>query len=368
MFFLKKVKPKLAVIAGTRPNFIKLAPFMREAKKHNRFNYTVIHTGQHFDQNMSKVFFQEMEIPLPDIYLNPGGQYHTEKIALMIDKLKSVFKEHKFDGVVVFGDVNSTLAGALATIKYNSRLIHVEAGLRSNDRRMPEEINRVIVDHLAHLHFVTEQSGVDNLKREGVKDKKIHLVGNIMIEALENYKDRINDASILKKLDLSAKSYLLMTLHRQENTDNKQTLEYILNVALDLAKFQPIVFPLHPGTKKQIYEYGLESLLSKLNCVSPMGYFDFVKLIKESSGVITDSGGIQEETSHLGIPCCTLRDNTERPITLEFGSNNLFPIFTSSSQDLIKHLNRQDFSSGQIPFWDDQVSQRIFNILDHWDI
>ena len=359
---------RLAVIVGTRPNFVKAAPFLREAKNHPRFDYTVIHTGQHFDQNMSEVFFAELGIPRPDVFLNPGGEKHTEKIALMFDQMKDVFKQHKFAGAIVFGDVNSTLAGALAAIKHNVRLAHIEAGLRSHDRRMPEEINRVIVDHLAHLHFVTEQSGVENLRREGVKERKIHLVGNIMIESLELYRNKIEASPILAQLQLKPKGYILVTIHRQENTDSKQALAEILQLVAGLKNQYQGVFPLHPGTKKRIEEYGLASFLTGLTVIEPVGYFDFVKLTKDSLGVVTDSGGIQEETSHLGIPCATLRDNTERPVTLELGSNKLFPIAEATSSEILQHLKRLDFKPGLIPFWDSGVSKRIFQVLDNWEI
>ncbi len=368
MFSYFKTKPKLAIIVGTRPNFIKMAAFIREAQKQTKFDYTIIHTGQHFDQNMSKIFFDELEIPMPDISVSPGGEKPTEKIALMFDKIKEIFKHHKFEGAIVFGDVNSTLAAALAAAKYNSRIAHIEAGLRSHDRRMPEEINRAIIDHLSHLHFVTEQSGADNLKREGVKDKKIHIVGNIMIESIEIFKDKIDVSPVVQRLGLKSKQYILATIHRQENTDSKQVIDTILNLLNDLSKSFTVVFPLHPGTRKRISEYGLEAKLSKLKVIEPVGYFDFIKLTKESLGVVTDSGGIQEETSHLGVPCCTLRDNTERPITLSLGSNKLFPIAEANSEDLLRHLKRQDFSSGNIPLWDSGVSRRIFEVLEKWDL
>ncbi len=359
-------KPHLAVIVGTRPNFVKAAPFLRTAKDHPRFDYTIIHTGQHFDQNMSEIFFEELGISQPDIFLDVGAGRHSEKLARMFDTMKEIFKHYKFDAVVVFGDVNSTLAGALAAIKNNTRLIHIEAGLRSHDKRMPEETNRVIVDHLAHLHFVTEPAGVENLKSEGVKDKKIHLVGNIMIESLELYRDKIRDSTILDRLGLRSKGYVLVTIHRQENTDSKRMMGDILTLIKGLSLTYQVVFPLHPGTQKLIKEYGLESELEGLTVIEPIGYFDFLKLTQDSRGVVTDSGGIQEETSHLGIPCCTLRDNTERPITLELGSNKLFPITEATVESMIEHLDRQDFVPGPIPLWDTGVSKRIFDVLESW--
>jgi UDP-N-acetylglucosamine 2-epimerase (non-hydrolysing) len=367
MFFLKKSVPNFAVIVGARPNFIKAAPFFRRARNYPQFKFTGVHTGQHFDQQMSKVFFDELGIPRPEIILEMKGEKHTEKIGLMFDSLKDVFKQHKFDGVVIFGDVNSTLAGALASVKRRLPLVHIEAGLRSHDRRMPEEINRAIIDHLSNLLFVSEPSGVENLHREGVKDKKIHLVGNIMIESLEIFKDKIDASDILNRLNLKPKEYILTTIHRQENTDSLVQIKKILCLLVELSKNKKIVLPLHPGTKKQIISYGLGKLLVPFQVIDPLGYFDFIQLIKFSLGVLTDSGGIQEETSHLGIPCATLRDNTERPITLELGSNKLFSVEQAVPSEIMAHLNDTNFQPRRIPLWDDQVTERIFSVLQKWD-
>lgn len=359
---LKKIK-EVAVVLGARPNFVKAAPFFREARKHPEFKFVLIHTGQHFDDNMSKVFFEEMEIPKPDIHLDVKGEFHTEKIGKMFNALKKVFQDNKFDAVVVFGDVNSTLAGAIASAKNNCRLVHIEAGLRSHDRRMPEEINRVIVDHLSDLLFTTEPSANENLIKEGVNKDKIHYVGNIMIESLEIFKDKILASNILTLLGLKSKNYFIATIHREQNTDNPNNLEKILLLLKELNKYLPVVLPLHPGTREKINEYDFEGFLSVLKSVEPLGYFEFIKLVMNSGGVITDSGGIQEETTHLGIPCCTLRDNTERPITIEFGSNKLFPIDFINIDEMIKHLTKRDFKSRHIPLWDNKVSERIFNCL-----
>jgi len=366
MFFKKRRSRKLAVILGARPNFVKAAPFLREAKKHPRFQITVIHTGQHFDANMSKVFFDELGLPAPDIFLDIKGEAHTEKIGKMFDALKLAGKDEKFDAFVVFGDVNSTLAGALAAMKNNADLFHVEAGLRSHDRRMPEEINRVIIDHLSNLLFTSEPSANENLKKEGVKDKKIKYVGNIMIEALEIFRPQFEASNILEKLNLKPKQYRLVTIHRQENTDGLVNLKEILALLAEIADQSTIVFPMHPGTRKQIQKFGLTDLVAKLKTVEPLGYFDFLRLMQQSGGVITDSGGIQEETSHLGVPCATLRDNTERPITLALGTNKLFPIEEAKSEEILSHLNREDFKTGEIPLWDKGVSERIFEAIKLW--
>jgi len=298
------------VILGARPNFVKAAPFFREAKNYPRFSFTVIHTGQHFDDNMSKIFFDQMGLPKPDIHLNIKGKYHTEKIGKWFSALKSEIEKIKPHGVIVFGDVNSTLAGAIAAATNGPKLIHIESGLRSHDRRMPEEINRVIVDHLSDHLFVTESSGMDNLKLEGVGKEKVSLVGNIMINSLEIFKDDINKSTIVSDLKLKKKGYIAVTIHRQENTDDPVLLEKILNVLVEVSKKYEIVFPLHPSTENHIRAYGFDGLLDKFRIIEPLGYFDFIKLVKESKAIVTDSGGIQEESTHLGVTCCTMRDNS----------------------------------------------------------
>ena len=314
---ISKKRRNIAVILGTRPNFVKAAPFFRQAKNYPEFKFTLIHTGQHFDDNMSKIFFEEMEIPKPDIQLDVKGDFHTEKIGKMFNALKHVLKSDNFESVVLFGDVNSTLAGAIAAVSNQYKIIHVESGLRSHDRRMPEEINRAIVDHLSHILFTTEPSANENLLREGISKDKIRYVGNIMIESLIMFRDKIDNSDVLDRLKLSAKSYALVTIHRQENTDSTQSMKTILEILQRVNKRIPIVIPMHPGTQQKIIDYKLGNLLTGFNIIEPLGYFDFVKLMAESKGVITDSGGIQEETTHLGVPCCTLRYNTERPITIE---------------------------------------------------
>jgi len=356
-------KKKIAVILGARPNFIKAAPFFKEAINHPEFEFVLIHTGQHFDDNMSKIFFDEMGIPKPHIHLDTKGEFHTEKIGKMFNGLKDVFEKEKFDAAIVFGDVNSTLAGGIASAKNNCHLIHIEAGLRSHDRRMPEEINRAVVDHLSELLFTTEPSANNNLIKEGITQDKIRYVGNILTESIEVFKDKINNSNIVESLGLDKKQYVLITVHRQENTDSASNLKEILSMLNEINKKRRVVFPLHPGTRKIISEYNLDHLIKDLIITEPLGYFEFMKLALDSKGVITDSGGIQEETTYLGIPCCTLRDNTERPITLKLGSNKLFPIKLESVSQILEHLNRDDFKPRNIPLWDDKVSKRIFDCL-----
>ncbi len=361
----KASKKHYIVIVGARPNFIKAAAFFRGARKNPHIKFTLIHTGQHFDENMSKVFFEEMQIPHPDINLDIKGEFHTEKIGKMFDSLKKILSKKKIDGVIVFGDINSTLAGAVATAKNNIKLFHVESGLRSHDRRMPEEINRVIVDHLSDILFTSEPIGKENLLKEGVEKSKIIPVGNIMIESLEAFKSNIELSDILTALKLKPRSYVVATIHRQENTDDKKILQRLFMLLNEINKVEPVIIPLHPGTKNKLINFKLGNLLKKLHVVEPLGYFEFLKLVSQSNGVVTDSGGIQEETSHMGIACATLRDNTERPVTITLGTNKLFPISEmddKTAQEILKHLKRAKKET-RIPLWDDKVSDRIFKHL-----
>lgn len=356
-------KKHYIVILGARPNFVKAAPFFHRAKKYSNLSLTLVHTGQHFDENMSKIFFEQLGIPKPDIQLDIKGEFHTEKIGKMFTALKDVIGKKRYDGVIVFGDINSTLAGAVASVAVGKKLIHIESGLRSHDRRMPEEINRAIVDHLSHELFVTEQSGKDNLIKEGIPREKIHMAGNIMIESIEMFRPNFDKSNIVTELDLKKNKYVVVTIHRQENTDDKFILEKILNVLDLVSKKHILVMPLHPGTKQKIKNFGLGLKLKHIHIIEPLGYIDFMKLVIDSKGVITDSGGIQEETSHLGIPCCTLRDNTERPITIIQGSNKLFPLASVNASEVLRHLKRDDFIAHNIPLWDKKVSKRIIDRL-----
>lgn len=356
-------KRKYLVIVGARPNFVKAAPLFRRAKEYPELGFTLLHTGQHFDENMSKIFFDQMGIPKPDIQLDIQGEQFSEKLGKLFSKLKQIVSEGDYDGVVVFGDINSTLAGAIAAASDKVKLIHIESGLRSHDKRMPEELNRVITDHLSDQLFATEQAGVDNLILEGVDEKKVSLVGNIMVESIEVFKDTFDQSTILEELHLSARAYVVATLHRAENTSDKAILKKLLTVLKKITEQYPVVFPLHPGTRQLIASYGLEDLLEGITVTEPIGYLDFMKLVMEAKGVVTDSGGIQEETSHLGIPCCTLRDNTERPVTLTLGTNQLFPIETLQATEVLAHLERTDFVPGKIPLWDGEVSRRILDRL-----
>lgn len=354
---------RFLVIVGARPNFIKAAPLFRRVKEYPDIDLTLLHTGQHFDHNMSRVFFDQMGIPKPDIQLElPEGKF-SEKLGKLFSLLKQEVENGEYEGVIVFGDINSTLAGAIAAVTNGKRLIHIESGLRSHDRRMPEELNRVITDHLADLLFVTEASGVENLKAENIAEEKIALVGNIMVESIEIFREVFDTSTVLNDLQLTSKQYLVATIHRIENTSDQSILKKILETLATVGKKYEVVFPLHPSTRNYIHDYGFDKLLDRLTIIEPVGYIDFMKLVMEAKGVVTDSGGIQEETSYLGVPCCTLRDNTERPITLTNGTNKLFPIDTLETASILQHLETVNTTVPKIQFWDGEVSKRILELL-----
>lgn len=363
---MEKNNKKYAVILGARPNFVKAAPFFKEAKKFPHLEFVLIHTGQHFDEKMSKVFFEQMDIPIPDINLSIGNLDDRIKFSQTFQLLKKTLRDIKgLDGVIVFGDVMSTLAGSLAAKILGIKLFHIESGLRSFDKRMPEETNRVIVDNISDVLFVSEPEALKNLKSEGIDHQDIYMVGNIMIDALEKFKEFISDSEI-KKLGLDVTDYVVVTIHRLENINDPLQLESILKLIRQINISTKVVFPLHPGTKNKISSFFLDSYLDNILTIEPLSYFDFISLVSRAKGVLTDSGGIQEETSHLGIPCATLRDNTERPITLTEGTNKLFSFtgkdFDILVKEIIEHLSQKK-ECNKIPYWDDKVSNRILNYL-----
>lgn len=350
---------RLAIVVGARPNLVKAAPLLRSATQDPAFECTVVHTGQHFDKNMSEIFFQEMDIPEPDIIFEHSSGSVSERVGRTYRNMIDYFSNHTFDAVVVFGDVNSTLAGSLGALCNKTKLIHIEAGLRSHDRRMPEEVNRVIVDHIADLLFTTEASANENLRLEGIPDQKVCYVGNLMIESLLIYQRFFQDSEVLKKLALEPRSYVVVTVHRPENVEDSSALEKIFSVLGKLSHYTKVVLPLHPWTKQKISQYNLEHLLAPLTVIEPQGYFEFIKLVSDSRGVVTDSGGIQEETTHLRVPCATIRENTERPVTVELGSNQLFYLQDPEIlEKILAHL-ASSTEYKNIPLWDEQVSQRI---------
>ncbi|MBI3587151.1 MAG: UDP-N-acetylglucosamine 2-epimerase (non-hydrolyzing) [Ignavibacteriales bacterium] len=356
-------------VVGARPNFMKVAPLHKAFQKHARsIRHRIVHTGQHYDAAMSKVFFEDLELPHPDFYLGVGSGSHAEQTAKIMIEFEKVLQQQKPDLVLVVGDVNSTVACSLVSVKIGIPVAHVEAGLRSFDRSMPEEINRLLTDAIADYLFVTEPSGVRNLKQEGVAEDKIFLVGNVMIDSLAHYRQKAKSSNILEQLQLTPRAFTLVTLHRPSNVDDAANLEKILKIFEKLSERTTIVFPIHPRTRKMIEQFGFNGRVSSLNnlkLVDPVGYLDFLNLMEHSQLVLTDSGGIQEETTYLGIPCLTLRENTERPITVEIGTNQLCGL----DVERIVHASFDVFEGktkhGSVPeFWDGKTAERIATILN----
>lgn len=357
------------IVIGARPNFMKAAPIITELKRYQDIEPILVHTGQHYDKELSKIFFDDLKLPKPDYYLGIGSGSHSEQSGQIMIAFEKILLKLNPDIVVVVGDVNSTLACTLATVKYRCGkqrytpvIAHIEAGLRSNDWRMPEEINRRVTDMLADLLFTTEPSGRDNLMKEGISSDKIYHVGNVMIDSLLKYKKKVDKSTILDKFGLEKNSYAVLTMHRPGNVDRKEELSSILTALEEIATSIKIVFPVHPRTQKMFDQYGMKT--DFLITTRPLGYLDFMKLLANASFVLTDSGGIQEETTVLNIPCLTLRENTERPVTIVKGTN----ILVGNARDMIvEHARRildGEKKQGQIPkFWDGKAAQRICKII-----
>lgn len=355
---------KILVVVGTRPNFIKVTQFKKAALKHN-LDLKIVHTGQHFDDKMADVFFRQFNL-VPDFFLNIPQNLSREELIAAIKKALEDLMQSQFkpELMVVVGDVNSTLAGALAAKNLKIRLAHVESGLRSNDLTMPEEINRIDTDKITDHFFVTEQSGLDNLSAERGNTNNIFFVGNTMIDTMVAFEKEIENSAILSELELSKKGYVLMTMHRPATVDSKEGLIKLLNILKEVNKNYKIIFPVHPRTTKNIELHGLKSEfenISGLKFTPPLDYFAFQKLIKYSSFILTDSGGIQEESTFLQVPCLTLRPNTERPVTCTLGTNTLVPFEVDTVLSYVKQIEQGSYKKGQIPpLWDGQATGRIF--------
>jgi len=349
------------LIAAARPNFMKIAPLYHALCKEEWAKTLIVHTGQHYDLNMSDAFFKDLQLPDPHIHLGVGSGAHGEQTGKVIIAYEKVIFERRPDLVVVVGDVNSTMACTLAAVKLGVKTAHLEAGLRSFDRTMPEEINRLVTDAIANLLWTPSPDGDENLKREGVAPEKISLVGNIMIDSLEMLREKIKAESVHEDLGLDSGGYGLVTLHRPANVDYREPLEKICQELKNISKRLPLFFPIHPRTRKNLDGFGLLPLLEEsrnIKLSEPQPYIRFVNLIFNSRLLITDSGGIQEETSYLGIPCLTLRPNTERPITITEGTNQLCEIdHLSRSVDEI--LNGLQLQKKPIDLWDGNTADRV---------
>jgi UDP-N-acetylglucosamine 2-epimerase (non-hydrolysing) len=370
-------RKKIMLVAGARPNFMKVSPVYKELKKQRRFKLMLVHTGQHYDRQMSQVFFKNLKMPRPDVYLGIGSASHGRQTGGMMIAFEEVCLKEKPDLVIVVGDVNSTLACALVAAKLMIPVAHVEAGLRSFDRTMPEEINRLLTDHVADFLFTTCEDGNKNLLREGIPQKKIFFVGNTMIDSMQKHLAVAKKSWIRQRLDLDKSRYGLVTLHRPTNVDNKRTLQRIFDALSVVSKRLPIVFPVHPRTEKGIADIRFLSYdreHKKGMILTPaLGYLDFLNLMQHAALVLTDSGGIQEETTILGIPCLTIRDNTERPITISQGTNlvvgNDPKKITVEALKVLKTVSGKSLKSRlkskrRPKYWDGKAACRIVAVLN----
>jgi UDP-N-acetylglucosamine 2-epimerase (non-hydrolysing) len=354
---------KLVAVVGARPNFMKIAPLIWEVGRRRGVEVYLVHTGQHYDERMSRLFFEELNIPRPDVNLEIGSGSHAVQTAEVMRRFEPVLLEQRPDAVVVVGDVNSTIAAALVAVKLGVPVAHVEAGLRSFDRTMPEEINRVLTDAISYWLFVTERSGVENLRCEGVPQERIFLVGNVMIDTLLACRARSEVSPILEELSLASRSYAVVTLHRPSSVDDPGTLDGLMAAVERLQRELPIVFPVHPRTRKAL-DGRVNGSMPWLHLTDPMGYLDFMKLVSHARLVLTDSGGLQEETTVLGVPCLTLRNNTERPATVEQGTNTLVGLHPDRIVACGLRALEAEPGPAQVPdLWDGRAAARILDIL-----
>ena len=359
------------LIVGARPNFMKMAPLYKALKRRgDSYTPLLIHTGQHYDEKMSKLFFEDLCMPEPDAYLHVGSGTHGQQTARIIERYEEyILSWKKPDLVIVAGDVNSTIACALVAKKLHIPVAHLEAGLRSFDERMPEEINRVLTDRISDLLLTPSEDGDANLLKEGVSAEKIHLVGNIMIDSLVEHRKKAEQSTVMSELGIcDNEPYVLVTLHRPSNVDEADGLEMLLSAFSEIGKQIRIVFPMHPRTSKNIERLGLSSKLAEipnLIITDPIGYLDFMNLQMSAKFILTDSGGIQEESTFFGVPCLTLRENTERPITITEGTNQLVPLDSENIVQYSMKILQGEMKMGTIPkYWDGKTAERVVKTLD----
>lgn len=357
---------KIVNVVGARPNFMKIAPLMAAMRRHDDLRSLLVHTGQHYDDRLSQVFFEQLGIPRPDLNLEVGSAPREAQIEKIAAAFEPVVARERPDAVLVVGDVNSTIACARVARRHGARVVHVEAGLRSFDPSMPEEHNRFETDQIADLLFVTEQSGMDNLEREQVPGRR-HLVGNVMIDTLARNLEAIRAAPVLETLALAPRSYFVATFHRPSNVDGRADLTRLLDTLEQIARRARLVLPLHPRTRHSAERHGLLGRLQAIEgllLTEPLGYIDFIRLVTDALGAITDSGGIQEESTWLGVPCLTLRENTERPVTVTTGTNTLLGADREALLECVDSILRGEYKRGaRPPLWDGHAAERIVDIL-----
>ena len=364
----------IACVVGARPNFMKMAPLLRALAAYPHVRTTLVHTGQHYDENLSDVFFQELGMRRPDVSLDVGSGKHGAQTARVLERLEAVLEQgtpggKPFDRVVVVGDVNSTMAAALAAVKLGIPVAHVEAGLRSFDRSMPEEINRIVTDSVSDMLFVSEPAGMENLRREGHPEHQLHLVGNVMIDTLMWLLPKAKARDTLHRYGLQPGQYGVVTLHRPANVDTAETLSGLLDVLVETSRRLRFVFPVHPRTRERIERFGLAHRLNGdtgITELPPLGYLDFLTLTSQARLIVTDSGGLQEESTVLGVPCLTARPNTERPITVEEGTSTLVGSDPAKLQEHLGRVFDGTYRQGRCPtLWDGHAAERVAKILSH---
>jgi UDP-N-acetylglucosamine 2-epimerase (non-hydrolysing) len=358
---------KVGIVVGTRPNFIKITQFEKAFNTYgDLFEFKLIHTGQHYDANMSDVFFEQFKLRKPDVFLETKGLSPVVQIGEIISQLGSLLEDWRPDILITPGDVNSTLAASIAANKTGTRLAHLESGLRSFDRGMPEEINRLLTDEITDEYFVTEESGLRHLREEKASGR-VHFVGNTMIDTLVAFNEYIEKSSVLDDYGLVDQGFVLMTMHRPSNVDTSENLQKLIRILNHATNNYKVVFPIHPRTRKSLESYGLMDQIernSKIILTPPLDYFAFQKLTAKCKFVLTDSGGIQEETTFRQVPCLTLRPNTERPSTIEIGTNTLVPFDPEVVESYIDQITAGTYKKGQIPdLWDGKATERIVKIL-----
>lgn len=365
----KNIKMKKVIsVVGARPNFMKVAPIHRAFQKYNgEVEHLIVHTGQHYDSQMSDAFFKDLDMPKPAYFLGVGSGSHAEQTAKVMLEFEKVCLDAKPDMVIVVGDVNSTIACSLTSVKLGIKTAHVEGGLRSFDRGMPEEINRLATDAICDYCFITEESALKHLSNEGYPKENIFFTGNTMIDSQHYAKEKAAASDVPAKMGLDKKDYVLVTIHRPSNVDEKEQLVQLLNILTELSEKRKVVFPIHPRTRKNIEKYGLNYLIEsndRLILTDPLGYVDFLALMMNSDFVLTDSGGIQEETTALGVHCITIRTTTERPVTVDVGTNILIKPEPEIIKSTIEKMIEGPRKSGSIPeFWDGKAAERIAKII-----